>query len=322
MPSLFPTLLAALYCALALPALAQTFPAKPIRLIVPFPAGGATDVVARTFGAKLSENLGQPVVVENRAGAGGNIGAEVVANSPPDGYTLLVCSPAEIAINVNLYRKIPFDPVRDFAPVTLAASAPLILVVHPSLPVQSVKELIALAKARPGQIVYASSGTGGPQHLSGELLKMMAGIDMVHVPYKGGAPATTDLLGGHVQVFFAGLPPALPHIRAGKIRALAVTSAKRTAIYPSAPTMIESGLKGFVIDNWQGVLAPGKTPREIVTRLNAEIVKVLQSGDVKQRLFDQGTEPVASSPQQFESYIKSELDKYAKIIRQSGAKAD
>ena len=315
---------AALACALgaAHEARAQAYPAKSIRLVVPFPAGGTTDVVARMISQKLNEAFGQPVLVDNRPGAGGNIGAEIVATAPPDGYTLLVCSPAEIAINLSLYKKMPYDPIKSFTPVTLATSAPLVLVVHPSLPVHTVKELIALARSKPGQLVYASAGTGGPQHLSGELMKSMANIDMVHVPYKGGAPAITDLLGGHVQLFFAGIPPALPHVRAGKLRAIAVTSAKRTQILPSAPTISESGLAGFAIDNWQGVLAPGNTPREIVTRLNTEIVKALLLPEVRQRLFDQGTEPVATSPQQFDAYIKSEIEKYAQIIRKSGAKAD
>jgi tripartite-type tricarboxylate transporter receptor subunit TctC len=301
---------------------AQAYPAKPIRFIVPFPAGGATDVVARTVGQKLTENLGQPMIVDNRPGAGGNIGAELVVNAPADGYTVLVCSPAEVAINVSLYKKLPYDPVRDFAPVTLATSAPLVLVVHPSVPARSVQELIGLARSRPGQLVYASSGSGGPQHLAGELFKLMANIDMVHVPYKGGAPAITDLVGGHVQLFFGGLPPALPHVRANKLRALAVTSAARTQIMPTTPTIGESGLKGFAIDNWQGMMAPAKTPADIVTRLNTELVKVLRLPEIRQRLFDQGTEPVASSPQQFQAYIKSEIEKYAEVIRKSGAKVD
>ena len=308
--------------AMPLEAHAQSYPAKPVRLVVPFPAGGATDVVARILGLRLGEVLGQSVLIDNRPGAGGNIGAEIVAKAPADGYTLLVCSPAEVAINVTLYSKMPYDPVRDFAPVTLATSAPLVLVVPPTLPVRSVRELSALARSRPGQLTYASSGSGGPQHLAGEHFKIMAQIDMVHVPYKGGAPAITDLLGGHVQLFFAGLPPALPHIRANKLRALAVTSAKRTAILPSAPTIDESGLKGFAVDNWQGVLAPAATPKEIVARLNAEIVRILEAPDVKQRLFDAGAEPVASSQQQFAAYIKSEIEKYAAIVRKSGARVD
>ena len=301
---------------------AQSYPVKPIRFVVPFPAGGATDVVARAIGQKLNESMGQLIIVDNRPGAGGNIGAELVATALGDGYTLLVCSPAEVAINVSLYKKMPYDPVKDFAPVTLATSAPLVLVVPPTLPVRSVKDLIALARSRPGQLTYASSGSGGPQHLAGELFKMMAQIDMVHVPYKGGAPAITDLLGGHVQLFFAGLPPALPHIRANKLRALAVTSEKRTQILPSAPTISESGLKGFAVDNWQGVLAPVNTPKEIVAKLNSEIAKVLQIPDLKQRLLDAGAEPVGSSQQQFAAYIKSEIDKYAQIIRKSGATVD
>ena len=291
-------------------------------MVVAFPPGGTSDVVARTLAQKLNESFGQPVIVENRPGAGGNLGAEFVAKAPADGYTLLVCTPAELAINVSLYGKMPYEPVKDFTPVTLATSAPLILVVHPALPVKTVRELIALAKSRPRELNFGSAGSGSSPHMAMELLRESAGIQINHIPYKGTAPAITDLLGGHIQVFFAGTPPALPQVRAGKLRALAVTTAKRTLLMPQLPTVAESGLRGFVIDNWQGVLLPANTPRDIVARLNSEIVKILALPDVKQRLSEQGAEPAGTTPEQFSTYIRSEIDKYAGIIRKSGAKVD
>jgi len=301
---------------------AQGYPSRSIRLVVAFPPGGTSDVVARTLAQKLNEGLGQPVIVENRPGAGGNLGAEFVAKAPADGYTLLVCTPAELAINVSLYSKMPFDPLKDFSPVTLATSAPLILVVHPALPAKTVRELIALAKSRPGELNFGSAGGGSSPHMALELLREIAGIRINHVPYKGTAPAITDLLGGHVQAFFSGMPPALPQVRAGKLRALAVTTAKRTSLMPELPTMVESGLRDFVIDNWQGVLSPANTSRDIVSRLNSEIVKILALPDIKQRLSEQGAEPAGTTPEQFAAFIKSEIGKYAGIIRKSGAKVD
>ena len=314
----------AAFCLLAAGAAsyAQGYPSRSIRIIVAFPPGGTSDVVARTLGQKLNESFGQPVLVENRPGAGGNLGAELVAKAPADGYTLLICTPAELAINASLYSKMPYDPVKDFTPVTLATSAPLILVVHPALPVKTVRELIALAKSRPRELNFGSAGSGSSPHMALELLREMAGIQINHIPYKGTTPAITDLLGGHIQVFFSGMPPALPQVRAGKLRALAVTTAKRSSLMLQLPTMIESGLRDFVIDNWQGVVLPANTPRDIVARLNSEIVKILALPDVRQRLSEQGAEPAGTTPEQFAAYIQSEIGKYADIIRKSGAKVD
>ena len=314
----------AAFCLLAASAasLAQGYPSRAIRLIVAFPPGGTSDVVARALAQKLNESFGQPVLVENRPGAGGNLGAELVAKAPADGYTLLICTPAELAINASLYSKMPYDPVKDFTPVTLATSAPLILVVHPALPVKTVRELNALAKSRPRELNFGSAGSGSSPHMAMELLREMAGIQINHIPYKGTAPAITDLHGGHIQAFFSGMPPALPQVRAGRLRALAVTTAKRSPLMPDLSTMIESGLRGFVIDNWQGVLLPANTPRDIVTRLNSEIVRILALPDIKQRLSEQGAEPAGTTPEQFAAYIQSEIGKYADIIRKSGAKVD
>ena len=317
-----PGIAALFFIAASAASCAQGYPSRSIRIVVAFPPGGTSDVVARTLAQKLNESFGQPVIVENRPGAGGNLGAEFVAKAPADGYTLLVCTPAELAINVSLYGKLPYEPVKDFTPVTLATSAPLILVVHPALPVKTVRELIALAKSRPRELNFGSAGSGSSPHMAMELLRESAGIQINHIPYKGTAPAITDLLGGHIQVFFAGMPPALPQVRAGKLRALAVTTAKRTLLMPQLPTVAESGLRGFVIDNWQGVLLPANTPRDIVARLNSEIVKILALPDVKQRLSEQGAEPAGTTPEQFAAYIRSEIDKYAGIIRKSGAKVE
>ena len=317
-----PGIAALFFIAASAASCAQGYPSRSIRIVVAFPPGGTSDVVARTLAQKLNESFGQPVIVENRPGAGGNLGAEFVAKAPADGYTLFVCTPAELAINVSLYGKLPYEPIKDFTPVTLATSAPLILVVHPALPVKTVRELIALAKSRPRELNFGSAGSGSSPHMAMELLRESAGIQINHIPYKGTAPAITDLLGGHIQVFFAGMPPALPQVRAGKLRALAVTTAKRTLLMPQLPTVAESGLRGFVIDNWQGVLLPANTPRDIVARLNSEIVKILALPDVKQRLSEQGAEPAGTTPEQFAAYIRSEIDKYAGIIRKSGAKVE
>jgi tripartite-type tricarboxylate transporter receptor subunit TctC len=301
---------------------AQGYPAKSIRIIVAFPPGGTSDVVARVLAQKLNETFGQPVVVENRPGAGGSLGAELVAKAPADGYTLLFSSPAELAINVSLYTKLPYDPIRDFTPVTLATSAPLILVAHPSLPVKSVRDLIALAKARPRELNFGSGGSGSSPHMALELMREMAKVEFNHIPYKGTTPALADLLGGHLQLLFAGLTAALPQVRADKLRALAVTTAKRSSLMPALPTVAESGLGGYVIDNWQGAVLPANAPREIVARLNSEMVKILSLPEMKQRLSEQGAEPVGTTPERFAEYIKSEIDKYAQIIRKSGAKVD
>jgi len=274
---LFACTSAVVLAALSPVAAAQNYPTKPIRLVVPFPAGGTTDILARAAAQKLSEALGQQVVVDNRPGAGGNIGADIVAKSAPDGYTLLMGTVGTHAINPSLYTKMPYDHFKDFVPVVLVAGVPNVLVVTPSLPVNSVQDLIKLAKEKPGQINFASSGSGTSIHLSGELFKTMTGVEMTHVPYKGSSPALTDLMGGQVQLMFDNLPSALPQIKGGKLRAIAVTSTKRAPALPDIPTMAESGLPGFEASSWFGVLAPAGTPPAVVTRINTEINKWLQS---------------------------------------------
>lgn len=300
---------------------AQGYPGKPIRIVVPFPPGGGTDIVARILTQKLSESFGANFVIDNRAGAGGSIGTEMVAKAPPDGYTLGIVSGSH-AINPSLYSKLPFDAVRDFAPVTMLVSGPGLLVVHPSLPVKTVKELIALAKGKPGQLNYASAGNGTPPHLAGELFKSMAGVDMVHVPYKGNTPAFVDLISGQVSLSFPTIPSALPHVQAGRLRALAVTSRKRSAVMPQLPTIAESGLPGYDTSSWFGMLAPAGTPREIVRKLQQESAKVLQLRDVREKLLSQGLEPVGSTPEEFAATIESEIAKWAKVVKASGARVE
>jgi tripartite-type tricarboxylate transporter receptor subunit TctC len=309
-------------CAFSLVAHAQPYPSQPIKMIVPFTAGGTTDILARTIGQKLSESLHQPVIVENRPGAGGNIGADAVAKAKPDGYTILMGTIGTQAINTSLYSKMPYDSARDFAPVTLVAIVPNVLMVHPSVPAKNVKELIALAKAKPGQLNFASSSTGGSPHLSGEMFKQMTGVDIVHVPYKGSAPAITDLLGGQVTLMFDNLPSGLPQVKAGKLRALGVTSARRSPAAPDIPTIAESGVPGYEVDSWFGILAPAGTPAEIVNKLNAEIVRILKLPDVNERLAEQGAQPVGDTPQHFAEHIRKETAKWAKVVKASGAKAD
>lgn len=320
-------MIANLFAVLALAAIsaassAQGFPNKPIRLIVAFSAGGPTDVLARAIGQKLSETLGQQVAIDNRPGAGGNIGSEIVAKAPPDGYTLVMGIVGTHAINASLYRKMPYDAVKDFAPVILTASATITLVAHPSVPAKSIKELIVLAKSKPRQLNFASPGSGTPQHLAGELFKTMAGVDIVHIPYRGAAPAVIDLLGGQVSLAFVSLPAALPHVKAGKLTALGISASKRSAVAPDVPTIAESGLPGYEAENWYGVLAPAGTPREIVNKLNSEIVKVLRMPEVKERLHSQGFDTLSSTPEEFAAYIKSEIVKWAKVVKDSGAKVD
>ena len=303
-------------------ALAQPYPSKPLRIIVPFAPGGATDLIARAVGQKLTDSLGQPVVVENRTGASGMIGADLVAKAPPDGYTLLMASTAEIAINPSLYPKMAYDPAKDLAPVTLAGITPLILVVNPTSPAKSVQDLVAQAKSKPGSVAFASAGTGSVQHLSGELLKTTTKVAMTHIPYKGAAPALVDVLGGQVTMFFSGMPPAMPHVKSGKLRAIAVTTPKRSSAAPDVPTMSEAGIPGFDISNWFGVFAPAGTPEEILNKLNAEIVKALNLPDVKERLASQGAEVVGNSRADFQKFIAAEMAKYSKLVKESGAKAD
>ena len=312
----------ALFALTAVAARGDTFPSRPIRIVVPFAAGGATDLIARVVGQKLTESLGQAVVVENRPGASGMIGADLVAKAPPDGYTLLMASTAEIAINPSLYSKMSYDPQKDLAPITLAGVTPLILVVNPASPLHSVADIVKEAKAHPGTISFASAGNGSVQHLSGELVKVLTSTDMVHVPYKGAAPALTDVLSGQVTMFFSGMPPAMPHVKSGKLRALAVTTPKRSPAAPDVPTMAEAGVQGFDISNWFGLLAPAGTPPGILDKLHDEAVKALMQPTVKERLAEQGAEVVADSREHFGAFIKAEADKYAKLIKVSGAKAD
>jgi tripartite-type tricarboxylate transporter receptor subunit TctC len=316
------TACASVVFGIAAPALAQTYPTKPIRMVVPFPPGGTTDILGRVAAQKLSEALGQQVIVDNRPGAGGNIGTEAVAKSPPDGYTLLTDPGSTLTMNPSLFAKLPFDPLKDFAPVSILAAVPNLLVVHPSLPVRNVKELIALAKARPGQLNYASSGAGQSTHLSMELFKSMARVNMTHVPYKGSSPAITDLLGGHVLLMFDNMPSALPHAKAGKLRGIAVSTAKRSPVTPDVPTVAESGLPGFEVSVWFAVLAPAGTPREIVERLNGVLVKALKSADVRERLSSQGAEPIGDTPAEFTAVMKRDLLKWAKVVKDADIKLD
>jgi tripartite-type tricarboxylate transporter receptor subunit TctC len=307
------------FAAFAQPA----YPSGPVRLVVPFPAGGPASIVAHAIGEKLSERLGQPVIVDNRSGAGGNLGTEIVAKAAPDGQTLLLGTNGPLVVNVSLYSALPFDPLKDFAPISYVASIPLVLIAHPSVPANTVQEVVALAKAKPGAISYASSGNGSGGHLAGSLLASMAGIEMVHVPYRGAAPATTDLIGGHVPLMFDGLAAALPHIKAGKVKALGVATPHRAAAAPEVPTIAEQGLPGYEIDSWYGVLAPAGTPPAIVERLHREIVRILDLPDVKEQLFvKSGLERVGSTPEEFAATLRRETPQYERIVRISGAKAD
>ena len=298
------------------------YPTKPIRLVVPFPPGGATDILAREVAKHLTDAWGQSVVVDNRPGAGGNIGSELVAKSPPDGYTLEMGTVGTHAINTSLYSKMPYDHIKDFVPVILVAGVPNVLEVNPSVPVNSVQELIAYAKANPGKLNFASSGSGTSIHLSGELFKVMAGVQMTHIPYKGSAPALADLIGGQVQLMFDNLPPSLPQIKAGKLRALAVTSATRAPALPDVPTVAEAGLPGFEASSWFGVLAPAGTPPAIVTKLNAEIAKWLTTPEAKEKLASVGANIAGGTPEDFARHIQAETAKWAKVVKESGAKVD
>ena len=312
-------------CALCLgtaQASAQGYPAKPIRIIVPFPAGGIADLFGRVIGQKFNEAWGQPAVVDNRPGAGGNIGADMVAKSPPDGYTLVTGSIGTHAVNVSLFSKLPYDPIRDFAPVALIMEAEGLVVVHPSLPVKSVKDLIALARAHPGQIAYASAGHGTAAHLSGELFKSMAKVNLVHVPYKGNVPALTDLIAGQTSLLFATMPTALPHVQSGRLRALAVTSSSRSPAAPELPTIAEVALPGYSVTNWIGFFAPAGTPRDIVVKLNAEVVRIMQAPEIQKRLTSEGAKFSPWTPEQFGGFVKTEQTKWAKVVKEAGIRVD
>jgi len=314
-------LCAALAAAMA-PAAAQQYPTRPVRFVLGFAPGGASDTMARTVGTRLSEGLGQPVVIDNRAGAGGNIAAEIVARSQPDGYTMLLGNNGILAVNVSLYPKLAFDPVKDFAPVVLVASQPNILVVNPSVPAHSVKDLVALAKSKPGQLNYASPGAGTTGHLAGELFKRMAGVSYTIVPFKGGGPSALAMLSGETQFTFATALSVQGHIKSGKLRALAVTTAKRSASFPDLPTVAEAGVPGFDAITWHGVVVPARTPQAVITRLNSEFNKVLQTADMRERLLTLGSEVIGGEPKQLTEYMRVEIPRWAKVIKESGARAD
>ena len=300
---------------------ADTYPSRPIRMIVAYPPGGGTDQVGRVMADQLSQTLGQNVVVDNRGGATGNIGTELAARAVPDGYTLLMGNVAPNAVNVSLFKKLGFDPVKDFAPVSLVAVTPNSLVTNPSIPVKTVKELIAYAKAKPGALNFPSAGVGSSSHLAGEMLKSMTGISMVHIPFKGGGPALVAVIAGEVQIMFATMPAAMPHVKSGKVKPVAVTTAKRSQAMPDLPTIAESGVKGYEASTWYGLLAPARTPQAIVTRLHGDTVKIL-AGPTRQRLEVQGFEPEGGTPAEFTAYIKSEIIKWAKVIKDAGIPAE
>jgi tripartite-type tricarboxylate transporter receptor subunit TctC len=311
--------------ALAFPALSQApaaYPNRPVKLVVPFPPGGPLDIVGRAIAQKLSEAWGQAVVVDNRPGAGGNIGADIVAKSPPDGYTILMGALSTHAVNPSLYAKMPYDAVADFAPITLVAVTPNVLVVNASLPVDSAKEFIAYAKANSGKLAFGSGSNGSAGHLAGELFKVDTGAEITHVPYKGGAPATQALLAGDTQFMFDNLANAMPQVKAGKFKALAVTTAQRSKLAPELPTMAEAGLPGFDISTWFGLFAPAGTPKDVIAKWNGEVAKILTSPEMREKLIAQGAEPAPTTPGEFAAFVKNEITKYAKIVKASGAKVD
>ena len=310
-----------LFSLLSASALAA-WPEKPMRLVLPFPPGGGADIMARPMALKLTDSLGQPVIIDNKGGAGGTVAAEFAAKSPADGYTLFFATVGTQAINVGLYPKLGYDPVRDFAPVALTHNAPRILIVHPSIPAKSVAELVTYAKGNPGKLSFASAGSGGTNHLSGELFKMMTGVDMVHVPYKGAGPAVADVLAGRVQLTFDSIPVWIPHIKSGKVRALGVTSLQRSATVPDLPTISESGLKGFDVSNWLGVFAPANTSRDIVNRLNGELKKVMADPEIRRQLVEQGVEAMYTTPEGLAELVRKDIEKWTRLVKQSGAKAD
>jgi tripartite-type tricarboxylate transporter receptor subunit TctC len=302
-------------------AFAQDWPNRPVRFIVPYAPGGGVDIVARLIAPKLSQSLGEAFVIDNRGGAGGNIGTALGAKAEPDGYTIVMAA-AAFALNASLYRKLPFDPEKDFVPVSLIAGTPNILAVHPSVPAKSVKELIALAKAKPHALNYASAGNGTTSHLAAELFKSMTDVDVVHVPYKGTSPAVTAMLSGESQVMFAPALALVGHVKANKLRALAITSTQRSPAFPDLPTVAEAGVPGFEARQWYGVVAPAGTPKEIVSRLSAEIAKIVRTPELKKHFTVEGSEPIGSSPEEFGKYIHAEIAKWAKVVKASGAQID
>ena len=308
--------------ALAGPAQAQTYPTKPIRLIVPFPPGGGSDTMGRIIGQKLGERLGQQVVVDNRPGAGGSIGADVAAKAPPDGHILLLGSASEIAQYPNVNPKLPYNPQRDFEPITLVGNVPLLLVVHPSLPVRTVREVIALARSSPGKLNFSSAGNGSTTHLAVELMRLETGIKLSHVPYKGSVPAVTDLVAGNVQLGMPTMPAALPFVRSGRLRAIAISTAKRSPTLADVPTVREGGVKDYDAVLWTGVLAPAATPQPIITRLHGELAQIVRLEDVKEALAKQGAEPVVTTPEQFSAYIRAEFSKWGKVVKAANVQLD
>lgn len=304
------------------PLAAQEYPSKPVRLVVPFAPGGGTDIVGRLIAQRLTESLGQTVVVDNRAGAGGVIGAELVAKAPADGYTLLMGTPGPLTINPNLMKSLPYQTLRDFTPISLATLSPFILVVHPALPARTVKELVALAKARPGALNYGSAGNGSVGHLAGEQLAALAGLKMVHVPYKGSSLAVTDLLAGQLQLMMENLPTVLPHIKAGKLRALGVGTKQRSALVPDYPPLAEAGVPGYEASTAFGVLGPARLPPAVLSRLNRDIVRVLQGPDVREKLSAQGVEAVGSTPEQYAAHLRDELERYGRIVQGAGIRTE
>ena len=315
-------LVVAIFFALTPTAYAQTYPNKPIKIVVPYPAAGTPDILAREIASKLTVALGQQVIVDNRPGAGGNIGSELVAKSSPDGYTLIMGTVATHSINQALYKKLAFDPIKDFAPIILITTPPNVLVVNPSLPIKSVKDLISLAKSKPGEVTFASGGNGTSHHLGGMLFQKLTGVEMTHVPYKGSGAALPDIIGGQVNIMFDNLPSSMPHIKSGKLRAIATTGTARSNVLPDLPTVAETGVPGFEITAWFGLLAPAKTPRAIIDRLNLEVTKILNLPDVKARFIAQGAEPTPGTPQQFGQFVKDKTAQWAPIVKASGAQID
>ena len=316
------TFLISLMLAVATPLMAQPFPNKPMRIIVPFPPGGGNDVIARVVGQKLNERLGQQVVIDNRAGANGIVGLQALMQAPPDGYTLAVAAAGPMAVNPSLYEKLPYDPLKDFAPITNMVNFPLLLVTHPSVPAKTTLELINLAKSKPKQLFFASPGSGNSGHLAGELFNAMAKVQTVHVPYKGQGPALSDLLAGQVQMLYSSIPSVINHVKSGQLKAIAVGSAKRVPSLADIPTISESGLPGYEAYSWVGIVAPANTPKDIVSRLNREIVEILKLPDVAEKLNQQGALPVGDTPEQFASYIRDEIAKWGAVVRSANIKVD
>lgn len=314
-------LLSIILCAVALPAQSQSYPAKSIRLVSPYAPGGGSDILARTIGQKLAENLGVSVVVDNRPGAGGVIGTEIVAKAPPDGYTIMLGTPSPLTVAPHLYAKLSYDPLKDLAPVTLISIVPAVWTAHPSLPVKSIRELLQLAKAKPGHLAYSSSGNGGTAHLAGEMLKTMAGIELIHVPYKGTGPAMTAIISGEVSLGCGNIISSLPYVKSGRVRALAVTTPKRSPVLPEVPAVAET-IPGYAAGPFYGVLAPGGTPADIVQKLHGEIARILRTPEMKSRLSSEGGEPIGGGPEEFAALLRTETVRWGRVVRQAGMRSE